>query len=167
MGIVAGYSLWIGKNEHWESFNGEKLSELSIKSLPAYTNDEYVQRNIEQIDIIWINKLNIPEYAFEVEHSTTIKSALQRFIEILKVESNIGDNLIILAPTKRKKKVVNELTKSHFIGHPLYMENKVRYGYYSDFVKLYDNFSKAKIKRDDITKGLDTILNKINISRDN
>lgn len=160
LGKAAGYAIWIGKQEQRDQFNGEKLADLSVDQLPLDGVDEYSVKAIEQIDVIWLEQgTNRLVYGFEVEHSTTIKSGIQRFIEALKANPDLAGNLIIFAPSKRKRKLIKELTQSAFIGHPMYMENKIRYGYYTDLLKLYESLSKSAFKSTQLGRKLDAILN--------
>lgn len=154
MGKAAGMQVWIGKKEQSATFNGEKLTQLSLDQFP-FTNRElsdYTREHIKQIDVIWLDESHQPTFAFEVEHSTTVKSALERFIEVLRFEPKLAGNLVILAPSKRHRKLNKELTQSTFIGHPLYMETKVTYAFYDDFVNLYDALAQSYKKRDLINK---------------
>ena len=162
LGKAGGFDVWIGKQEQRASFNGEKLADLSIETIPfPDTIDEYTKKAVEQIDVIWLDRLGNLKYGFEVEHTTTIKSGIQRFVEVLKVDPKIAGNLILFIPKKRIKKITKELTKSAFVGHPMYMENKIRFGIYPDFLKMYDSLSHTSFNREDITKQLDMIVKRV------
>lgn len=164
LGHAAGYRVWIGKQEQREKFNGEAFLELSIDALPVEGATRYIQDNVQQIDVIWLDHQNHFLYAFEVEHSTTVTSAIQRFVQLLKIEESVARNLVIVAPTKRRAKVMKELKSSTFVGHPLYMENKVRYAFYSDLVKLYSSLSQSSYRVSDIVRKLGAILRDVRLS---
>ena len=164
LGKAAGYEVYIGKNEQSFSFNGEALSNLSLSDPPIDDLEDYDMRAVEQIDVIWFDKVRRPVFGFEVEHSTPITSGIQRFVSLLKAEASVGGNLVILCPFRRRKKLISELTNSPLVGHPLYMENKIRYGYYKDFLKMYLSLSKSEFKRSDIEKQLNAALHKVRLS---
>jgi hypothetical protein len=157
LGAAAGYKIWIGKKEQSEIFNSQRLSDLSIDQLPDLHVDEYDRGKIEQIDVLWLDGSK-PVFAFEVEHSTTIISGIQRFMALLNVDSQIAGNLVLLAPSKRRNKLNNELTNSAFIGHPLYMETKISYVFYDDFISMYDSLANSSYRKHEIDGKLRAIL---------
>jgi len=79
-----------------------------------------------------------------VEESTAITSCIDRFMELLKLDSGVAKKMVIVAPHRRRRKLDSVLTSSHYIGHPLYMENKLAYLFYDDIVKLYTAFIDSK-----------------------
>jgi len=133
----AGLVPYIGKNESRDPiFRGMKP--LTIINTNA---NEIDQKRIEQIDLIWATVNAVPVWAFEIEEHTSILSALERFTSLLKVcpELGIERRLTIVAPKSRRRKLHQELTTSSYIGHPLYIENKISYMYSDDLV---DKFKK-------------------------
>lgn len=139
IGRYLDFVVWIGKKEqNNDSFNHELFSDISISSFPLEVNDKDEKSRVEQIDVIWFDKLNTPRYAFEVEESTTIKSGLERFSYLLQVIHNEMDSLAIVAPKRRKRKIELELSKGRFIGHPFYLENKVQFAFTEDIVQFYE-----------------------------
>jgi len=99
----------------------------------------YAQKEkIQQIDVIWFDQLNIPRYAFEVEESTSIVSGLDRFKYLLEIHHDLAQHLFIIAPKSRRKKLQETFTTSTYVGHPLYMENKVRFVFKEDLINFYD-----------------------------
>ena len=68
-------------------------------------------------------------------------TAIDRFIELLKVSTATAEKLVIVAPHSRRKKLDQVLSRSHYIGAPMYMEAKVRYLGYSDAMKIARKFS--------------------------
>jgi len=144
LGRAAGFTCHIGKKEQGSSFNGEALADLSVKQLPfTRSASEYSRQRIRQIDLMWLDS-GRAVVAFEIEHSTPITTALDRFIELLRVDQRIAERLIIVAPTARKRKLDEVLSQSHYIGAPMYMEAKVRYLWYSDVLKMLDTFTRQQ-----------------------
>jgi hypothetical protein len=141
LGRAIGFQVWVGKNEQSDSYNGIQLASISlpILSMPVDRKvTEKQRRKIEQIDIIWFDGRNVPAFAFEIENTPVITSALDRFTYLLSVEPEIARQLVVIAPSSAKSRVNDELGKSAYVGHPMYMENKVRYVFYPDIVELYD-----------------------------
>ena len=148
MGRAAGFVVWIGKQEQTANFNGEAFATLSVPKLPLKAMTTTQEQKVQQIDVIWFNVDGSPAYAFEVETSTTITSALERFSELLEVSPKIARRLIIVAPKSRRRKLNQVLEKSIFIGQPLYMETKVMYMFAEELVNLYhelENSNPSKI----------------------
>ncbi len=140
--LKAGYVPFIGKRERIDPMF------RSIKSITSLNVDAegFDKKRIEQIDIIWTDSKGKPVWAFEIEESTPILSALERFTSLLKVIPELGKDrkLTIVAPRSRRKKLLQELTSSSYIGHPLFIENKVSY-LFSD--KLVELFTSRKIQK--------------------
>lgn len=139
IGRYLDFAVWVGKKEqNNDSFNGELFSNISIQALPIETQKESDKKRIEQIDVIWFDKLNTPRYAFEIEESTTIKSGLERFSYLLQNTHQEMDRLAIVAPKRRERKIELEMIDGRFIGHPFYLENKVQFAFTEDVVKFYE-----------------------------
>jgi 16S rRNA G966 N2-methylase RsmD len=145
LGIAAGLLVHIGKKEQTAEWQGEKLAALSLNVFPAPSRtSEFSLKKIEQIDCVFFDTKGTPVYAFEVEGTTPITTALERFMELLKINPDIASRLVIITPRTRQHKLTEVLSKSHFIGHPLFMENKIVYLYYDEFLRVYDS-QKGKL----------------------
>jgi len=138
----AGLFPYIGKMErHDPMLAGLKpLTYLNIKADPTQ------QKRIEQIDIIWAGSDATPVWAFEIEESTSILSALERFTALLSAVPELGNRrqLTIVAPKARRRKVHQELTSSSYIGRPQYLETKINYMYYDDLTTVFNRFSSHR-----------------------
>jgi hypothetical protein len=146
MGKAARLTVWIGKKEQTEQFNGESFENLSLKQLPIGQMTDEQRRKVSQIDVIWFGADGAPSYAFEVEASTPIMTALERFARLLELAPEIAQKLVIIAPRSRKQKLDQVLQKSTYIGHPLYMENKVMYAFDDDLARVYHELENAQTK---------------------
>jgi hypothetical protein len=139
IGEYLGFRAWIGKREQAkDSFQGIKFSDISLPVFPMQAIEESQQAKIQQIDVIWIDKLGFPRYAFEVEESTSIVSGFERFMNLLEIQSDIAKRLYIICPKSREKKLNDVFKNSTYIGHPIYLENKVGYLFKENLVKFYD-----------------------------
>ena len=136
----AGFAPYIGKQERNDPMLAglKPLTYLNIKAEPVQ------QKRIEQIDIIWAQADGTPIWAFEVEEHTSILSALERFVALLSAVPELGKSrqLTIVAPKARRKKLQQELTSSSYIGHPLFLENKITYMFYDDLEAGFSRYSR-------------------------
>jgi len=141
LGYSVGVNAYIGKRERSQTWLGESLGSLSVPTLPfADKTDTFSRKKVEQIDCVWLDSNSEPLIAFEVEHTTSINSAIERFIEILKSYPSLAKKCVVVCPSKREKKINEVLTESHFVGAPLYMENKIVYLFYKDLLSIYNYF---------------------------
>ena len=139
----AGLIPYIGKRERHDPMLAriKSLTHLNINADPSQ------QRRIEQIDIIWAGADATPVWAFEIEESTSVLSALERFMALLSVAPELGKekHLTIVAPKSRRKKVHQELTSSSYIGHPQFLENKINYMFYDELITAFNKYSTRHI----------------------
>lgn len=144
LAVAAGIRPHIGKHEQANTINGESLAALGGGSL-NFGGSAWEADKIEQIDCVFIqDEAHVPVYAFEIEASTPITTGIDRFMELLKVTPELARRLVIVIPRKRAKKLNAILSESHYIGHPLYMENKIVYLFYEDLLRLYGAFAEKK-----------------------
>ena len=148
--LRAGFVPYVGKQERINSMFDrlDPLTSLDLRTDP--TN----QRRIEQIDLIWATKDARPVWAFEIEESTSILSAFERFIALLSAVPDIGRNrrLTIVAPKARRRKLNQELTTSSYIGNPQFLENKLTYLYCEDLEKAFPRLSaKATLQIEELS----------------
>jgi len=147
----AGLVPYIGKKERNDPLLAtvKSLTYLNIKAEPVQ------QKRIEQIDLIWATSDATPVWAFEVEDSTSVLSALERFVALLSVIPEMGNKrqLTIVAPKTRRRKVTQELTASSYIGHPQYIENKINYMFYDDLDTLFNQYiSRRSLPLDELQR---------------
>jgi len=136
----AGFVPYIGKQERNDPMLAglKPLTYLNIKAEPVQ------QKRVEQIDIIWAQADGTPIWAFEVEEHTSILSALERFVALLSAVPELGKSrqLTIVSPKARRRKLQQELTSSSYIGHPLFLENKITYMFYDDLEAGFSKYSR-------------------------
>jgi hypothetical protein len=143
IGLAIGLQIHIGKKEQGSStWNGELFSDLSLSKLPIQKPlKNWEKDKIQQIDLIWFDSLNDAVYAFEVETTTPITTGIDRFMELLNIFPNIAKKTVLIIPPKRLNKMNQLLQKSHYIGHPLYMENKLMYCFSDRIAHFYQTLS--------------------------
>lgn len=113
IGATMGMRIWLPKSDRlavskeWTS-DGETL----LNTLPL-NYDESTLRTIEQIDVLWLKRRSIVR-AFEVEHTTSIYSGILRMADLLALQPNMDINLHIVAPSERRDRVFQEITRPVF-----------------------------------------------------
>jgi len=145
----AGFIPYIGKQERSDPMLAglKPLTQLNVKADP-----ENLKR-IQQIDIIWTQADGTPIWAFEIEEHTPILSALERFVALLSAKPELGKSrqLTIVAPKARRRKLHQELTSSSYVGHPLFLENKLTYIFLEDLEAGFSKYStKASFRLEDL-----------------
>lgn len=161
IGLAAGLQIHIGKKEQIGSnWNGELFSDISLPKLPIKQSlPDWEKNKIQQIDLIWFDSLGDAVYAFEIETTTTITSGIDRFIELLKVCPMVAKKTVLIIPPKRLNKINRILKDSVYIGHPLYMENKLVYTYSNSIAEIYKRLSnQSSVSLDKVIKELDAAL---------
>ncbi|MBA7665241.1 hypothetical protein ES703_73311 [subsurface metagenome] len=145
----AGFVPYIGKQERSDPMLAalKPLTYLNLKAEPVQ------QKRIEQIDTIWARADGTPVWGFEVEEHTSILSALERFVALLSAVPELGRSrqLTIVAPKARRRKLQQELTSSSYIGHPLFLENKITYMFYDDLEAAFSKYShRARLRLEEL-----------------
>ncbi len=138
-----GFSPYLGKNERKSNafrsipYVNEILKPIDFSSI-KYSK-------ILQIDCIWFSGKVTPIAAFEVEHSTTILSAFERFSALVEYCPILWNSkkLYIIFPKFRKRKVIKELLGSSFSKGSLPLTHGVRSIYEEEFEKFYKKYHKS------------------------
>ena len=102
---------------------------------------------INNIDCLWMTQNNNkPLYAFEVEHTTNIRDALERFLSLMKVAEDIGYHrkLILVISKANRNKFDIVVTQSSYIGAPHYLNNKIRYVFEETIISSFDELMREK-----------------------
>jgi hypothetical protein len=79
---------------------------------------------VENIDVVWKQEFRI-DAAYEIENSTAIYSGLLRFSDLMILAPNSNYPMFIVAPTDRKNRVREQLTRPTFRQFDLC--NKVKF----------------------------------------
>jgi len=149
LGMAAGLLIHVGQKEQSEAFMGEKLSGLSLRDLPEGGGlNDWARSKIQQIDCIWYSTRGDPVFAFEVESTTAITTGIDRFLELLGMAPSLAGRVVLMAPNQRENELNKILRNSHYVGHPLYMENKLSYIFLREFLRIYDSLVGTKPNAD-------------------
>ncbi len=146
IGKKMDFTVYIGKREQPENYNGKKLVEFAdINKLDTLGFEKEKRSRIEMIDMVWINKKNEVEYVIEVENSTNFTSGIQRASNL-----DVGIKKIMLLPNKRKNEFLS-------IKDPLFIDsfNKYNWGYL-----FYDDINNIKSSRNITGDTINVILKK-------
>ncbi len=114
-----------------KKFSGNKtIGELrSCNNLPQFTNKRLLKR-AETIDVIWLDRSEIPTYFFEVEHSTDIQNSLLKYDDL----RGFSARMIIVADKKR----FPEFTKKIHYTAFSHIADKVEFLDYQSLEKQYE-----------------------------
>lgn len=144
LGSKYGYRSKIGHQELKEPF----LKAVSTTNKLYYYNvSDKDNVNIDNIDCMWLApNQDYPLYVFEVEHTTTITSAFERFVSLLKAVPDIGDKrrLILVISKKNEGRFNTVIKESSYVGTPHFINNKVRYIYEEIFLDKFNELLREK-----------------------
>lgn len=128
IGRKLGCRIWIAANDQNKEWQGERLSDLSLKDMPHLGMvDSEVQRIIGLIDVLWIKGTNQIAGAFEVEQTTSIYSGLLRMSDLVVLVPILNFPLYIVSPRSRMEQVKRELSRPTF----QYLELHKRCGFFA------------------------------------
>jgi hypothetical protein len=128
IGRKLGCQIWIAANDRAKTWNGQKLGDFSVETLPNLGLDDSSQKIIGLIDVIWLKGAKQIAAAFEVEHTTSIYSGLLRMSDLVVLAPNLNFPLYLVAPQSRLEKVRRELSRPTF----QVLELHKRCAYFSD-----------------------------------
>jgi len=100
LGNLRNFDTFIPSQDKNKVFLGkERLGNLtSCKKMYPFTYSQIVSR-AQTIDVVWLNSRKMPASVFEVEHSTNMKNALIKFVELQDFRT---DMVIVAYETRRK-----------------------------------------------------------------
>ena len=121
LGLALGFSVWVAANDQGRIWQGGKLGDGCLTTLPPAITSAPGIESVRLIDIIWIDKSGGQAVAaFEVEHSTSIYSGIVRMLDLAMGGSEAPpEGLFLVAPDGREKDVRAQLIRPAFgsIGH--------------------------------------------------
>lgn len=113
LGAALDCQVWIARNDHSRSHEGEQLGSLSVSSLPNLGMDDETRQIISLIDVIWLRGRQVVA-AFEIESTTSIFSGILRMSDLLAVSPNISFPLYLVVPEERVPAVRRQLCRETF-----------------------------------------------------
>lgn len=132
LGHALGFAVWIAANDRGRPIGGGRLGDGCLEELPAPLCEVPGADAIRLIDVLWLDKSSLTvSAAFEVEHSTSIYSAIVRMLDLaLGNAQQAVHGMFLVAPDNRQEEVRAQLRRPAFqhVAETL----KVRYLPYSD-----------------------------------
>lgn len=144
LGHSLGCRVWIAANDRNKEWNGERLGDLSLPSLPPLGMDQESHRLIERIDVLWLKGGKQVAAAFEIEHTTSIYSGLLRMSDLIALSPNLNFPLYIVTSTDRLDQVRRQLLRPTFQA----LELDKRCGFFSDEMLLREAESMMRWAND-------------------
>ena len=112
IGYQVGCDVWIAANDQSKSWNGERLGDLSLKTLPPVM-DTATRRLIHLIDVLWLRGDDIIA-AYEIEHTTSISSGLLRLYDVDAVCPTRIMHLCVVIPNPSLRRIQAVLARPAF-----------------------------------------------------
>lgn len=114
LGSDMGCDIWVARNDRNRVYDGNRFNELPrLKTNLLLMPDPAVNSTIELIDVLWLRGNQIIA-AFEIESTTSIYSGLLRMADLIAMIQNINIPLFIVAPDRRREKVITEINRPTF-----------------------------------------------------
>lgn len=93
-----------------ENFQGKRLGDVAmLQQIPSFAGDRDM-RSAKEIDVLWFNEEENPEYCFEVEHTTDIVHGLDRLIQL----QHLYVKFVIVAPEEKRTKYESLLERVQY-----------------------------------------------------
>lgn len=137
LGRIYGYETFAPATDRTSrAFQGRRLADLAtVTECDGFCGERSLPR-VRQIDAIWLSEDNdgaFPVYAFEVEHTTGVRSGMDRLAEI-PARYTVG--LFVVAPgDEEQKKFDKILAQARFQSY----RSRMQFREYSQLEKLYNS----------------------------
>lgn len=107
-------SVWVARNDRSRGYAGFRFADLPklLARLPRQF-DPATQKIIEHIDVLWLQNSAIVA-AFEIESTSAVYSGLLRMADLVTMQPNLNIPLYVVAPERRKNKVLSEINRPTF-----------------------------------------------------
>jgi hypothetical protein len=147
LGRLYGYDTFIPATDRSSrTFNGVALNRyVTLTSMQQVTIDTATRRRLEQIDVLWttedIDGAPWPRYAFEVEHTTGIRSGLER---LRNLPLRFNTRMYIIAPGDRERSRF-----SAYMQEPAYrqMSSALFFAEYDSIREIYELATRHELLR--------------------
>ncbi len=132
LGIAVGFGVWIASNDGNRAFGGGRLADGCLERLPEALEEAPSFDTIRFIDVLWVEPATGHVVAaFEVEHTTSIRSGILRMLDLALGLEQAGLSMFLVAPDSREADVREELKRPAFSR---VVDLDVRYIAYSDLM---------------------------------
>ena len=114
VGIQMGFHVWVPRNDKARVLALIPTDDHDkILNVLPLNFDDVTLGTIENIDVLWLKGRSMAR-AFEIEHTTTVYSGLLRMADLLALQPNMDIRLHIVAPVRRREKVLREIKRPVF-----------------------------------------------------
>lgn len=149
IGAAKGYDIWIPQSDRgkFDSIYGGALTFRDELPIPLSSMADFLQ----EIDVLWLGRgSNRLHGMFEVEHSTSIYSALLRFNDVHLTTAERGQNYRIIANGSRRQQFVRHLNRPTFRSSGLdqictFLDYRNVYGWYQRICKPATNSGRVAL----------------------
>ena len=108
LGKIYGYETSAAVNDAKKKFMNRPLEEVAtIKEFPERFSYPQIVDIVSRIDVLWFGgdtDMLVPEYAFEIEHTTDVTKGLARLHDLYK--SGQRTRLFVILPLKKKESLI-------------------------------------------------------------
>jgi len=140
LGKEMSFETWVARNDKSKEFEGKSLGQFSgVRDVLPRQFDPVTNKTIELIDVLWM-KGNTIIAAFEIESTTSIYSGLLRMADLVAMQPNINIPLYIVAPDKRREKVLEEINRPTFSRLEPNLNEICRYLSFSSLEQLFKKY---------------------------
>jgi hypothetical protein len=116
LGKIYGYETSAAVNDAKKKFMNRPLEEVAtIKEFPEHFSYPKIVDIVSRIDVLWFGgdtDMLVPEYAFEIEHTTDVTKGLARLHDLYK--SGQRTKLFVILPLEKRGKFDKEIGRSLF-----------------------------------------------------
>ncbi len=76
------YDTFVPRQDKNRLFRGRTLGDMaSLQAMPEF-GYEYLIERADKIDVLWFNRRRMPQFVFEVEHTTDMRNSLSKFLDL-------------------------------------------------------------------------------------
>lgn len=101
--------------------------EATLVKMPKFTGEHGIE-DAEQVDVIWFDKYNKPVACFEVEHTTRVRTGLNRFVSL----DHHKIKFFIVAKENERSRFAKMMMKDPYNA----MDNPVKFLSYDELVEV-------------------------------
>ncbi|MGQ9513675.1 MAG: hypothetical protein ACUVTL_01255 [Thermoproteota archaeon] len=124
-----------------KTFQGKRLGDVAlVQQIPPFAGERDMT-SAKEIDVIWFNQDENPEYCFEVEHTTDIVHGLDRLIQL----QHLYVKFVIVAPEDKRSKYEALLQRVQYRR----IRDRFRFISYDELASLFESaapFHQLKTK---------------------
>ncbi|HCL00510.1 MAG TPA: hypothetical protein DHW42_10465 [Candidatus Marinimicrobia bacterium] len=110
IGNIKNFQTFVPNQDKNKKFLNRTLKEItSIEYIFNFSYDNIINR-AKTVDVVWFNKRKLPNFMFEVEHTTNINESLLKFYDL----QDFNINFYIVADNNRKREYEQKISTDVF-----------------------------------------------------